>query len=93
MFRSGADAVHVTDKPFEPEQKVNVKVDWKRRWDHMQQHSGGMAAENVREFIREWCSKCMYCTLMAQYSDLLISGQHLVTAIADEMFGFATTSW
>ncbi|KFP87455.1 Alanyl-tRNA editing protein Aarsd1, partial [Acanthisitta chloris] len=39
--------------------EVLLSLDWERRFDHMQQHSG----------------------------------QHLITAIAEQMFGFKTTSW
>lgn len=52
-------AVHFTTEPLEVGLKVDVVVDWQRRFDHMQQHSG----------------------------------QHLITAIADNLYGFKTTSW
>jgi len=38
--RRGADAVHYTPVPLDVGRQVNVMVDWNRRWDHMQQHSG-----------------------------------------------------
>ncbi|KAE8575700.1 hypothetical protein XENTR_v10003916 [Xenopus tropicalis] len=59
VTRQGPDAVHFVPSPFEPGAGVLVKVDWNRRFDHMQQHSG----------------------------------QHLVTAFADSLYGFKTTSW
>ncbi|XP_051894527.1 alanyl-tRNA editing protein Aarsd1 [Pristis pectinata] len=59
VTRHGAEAIHFVQSPLEPLSKVHLKVDWERRFDHMQQHSG----------------------------------QHLITAIADLMFGFKTTSW
>lgn len=59
ITRKGANAIHFVKEDFSAGEEVNQVVDWQRRWDHMQQHSG----------------------------------QHLVTAIADEMFGFKTTSW
>ncbi|XP_067687613.1 alanyl-tRNA editing protein Aarsd1-B-like [Haliotis asinina] len=59
ITRSGADAVHFVTEEIPPETKVDLQVDWKRRFDHMQQHSG----------------------------------QHLITALADSMFGYKTTSW
>ncbi|XP_030919983.1 alanyl-tRNA editing protein Aarsd1 [Geospiza fortis] len=46
----------VTEKNPPP---VQLSLDWERRFDHMQQHSG----------------------------------QHLISAIAEQMFGFKTTSW
>ncbi|KAK7919794.1 hypothetical protein WMY93_011078 [Mugilogobius chulae] len=59
VTRQGPDAIHFVTSSVEPEQEVQLRVDWDRRFDHMQQHSG----------------------------------QHLVTALADAMFGYKTTSW
>ncbi|KAM4623575.1 alanyl-tRNA editing protein Aarsd1 isoform 2-T2 [Polymixia lowei] len=59
VTRQGAEAVHFVRSPLEVGQEVQLKVDWERRFDHMQQHSG----------------------------------QHLITALADTMFGYKTTSW
>ncbi|XP_074653465.1 alanyl-tRNA editing protein Aarsd1-A-like [Tubulanus polymorphus] len=59
VSRRGKDAVHFCTTPLSVGENVSVTVDWTRRFDHMQQHSG----------------------------------QHLVTAIADSMFGYKTTSW
>ena len=38
--RIGSEAVHFTLKPLNPGEKVHQKLDWERRFDHMQQHSG-----------------------------------------------------
>ncbi|XP_018431118.1 PREDICTED: alanyl-tRNA editing protein Aarsd1 [Nanorana parkeri] len=59
VTRRGPEAVHFVTSPLEPGARVLVKVDWQRRFDHMQQHSG----------------------------------QHLITAIADSLYGYKTTSW
>lgn len=59
VTRQGPDAIHFVASPLEVGQEVHLKVDWERRFDHMQQHSG----------------------------------QHLITALADTMFGYKTTSW
>lgn len=59
VMRQGSEAVHFVCSPLDKGQEVNVKVDWERRFDHMQQHSG----------------------------------QHLITALADSLFGYKTTSW
>lgn len=41
MHRNEAgEAVHVTDRPIEEGQTVTAAVDWDRRLDHMQQHTG-----------------------------------------------------
>ncbi|XP_029383257.1 alanyl-tRNA editing protein Aarsd1 [Echeneis naucrates] len=59
VTRQGPEAIHFVASPLAVGQEVQVKVNWERRFDHMQQHSG----------------------------------QHLLTALADTMFGFKTTSW
>uniref|UniRef100_A0A3P8XTS7 Alanyl-transfer RNA synthetases family profile domain-containing protein n=1 Tax=Esox lucius TaxID=8010 RepID=A0A3P8XTS7_ESOLU len=59
VTRNGAEAVHFVGSVLEVGREVQLKVDWERRFDHMQQHSG----------------------------------QHLITALADSMFGYKTTSW
>ena len=40
VLRRGPQAVHSTSQPLEEGSEVHVKVDWRRRFDHMQQHSG-----------------------------------------------------
>ncbi|KAJ8414448.1 hypothetical protein AAFF_G00053180, partial [Aldrovandia affinis] len=59
VTRQGSEALHFVESALEAGAEVQLKVDWDRRFDHMQQHSG----------------------------------QHLVTALADTMFGYKTTSW
>uniref|UniRef100_A0AAY4A6H2 Threonyl/alanyl tRNA synthetase SAD domain-containing protein n=1 Tax=Denticeps clupeoides TaxID=299321 RepID=A0AAY4A6H2_9TELE len=59
VTRQGPDAVHFVSSGLEEGQEVLLKVDWERRFDHMQQHSA----------------------------------QHLITALADALFGYKTTSW
>lgn len=54
----GGTVVHTTESPVQPG-PVHVSVDWPRRLDHMQQHTG----------------------------------QHLLTAVAQDRFGLATTSF
>merc|ERR1719222_898603 len=57
--RKGKDALHYVAEALEIGKNAQGKINWERRWDHMQQHSG----------------------------------QHLITAIADALYGFKTTSW
>ncbi|ELT94039.1 hypothetical protein CAPTEDRAFT_173422 [Capitella teleta] len=38
--RDGAKVLHLLPTPLDPGSEVKVKVQWDRRWDHMQQHSG-----------------------------------------------------
>uniref|UniRef100_A0A673FWQ9 Alanyl-tRNA editing protein Aarsd1-like n=1 Tax=Sinocyclocheilus rhinocerous TaxID=307959 RepID=A0A673FWQ9_9TELE len=59
VLRQGPEAVHFISSALEEGQEVHIKLDWERRFDHMQQHSS----------------------------------QHLITALADTMFGYKTTSW
>lgn len=59
VVRRKNKAIHFIDKYFEPGKEVHLKVDWKRRFDHMQQHTA----------------------------------QHLITAIAENMYNFPTSSW
>lgn len=59
VFRRNGTAVHFLCSPLEVGEAVELQVDWNRRYDHMQQHSG----------------------------------QHLITAIAEDEFKFHTVSW
>ncbi|KAK9464905.1 Threonyl/alanyl tRNA synthetase [Lipomyces arxii] len=38
--RESLTALHKVQTPLEPDTKVKMELDWKRRFDHMQQHSG-----------------------------------------------------
>ncbi|KAG2492215.1 hypothetical protein HYH03_009460 [Edaphochlamys debaryana] len=58
MWREGV-LVHVTDAPLEPGCRVEARIDWERRFDHMQQHTG----------------------------------QHVLSAVADLLWGADTASW
>lgn len=40
VTRRGAQADHFTQTALSPGSQVQVRVDWERRFDHMQQHSG-----------------------------------------------------
>ncbi|XP_064225365.1 alanyl-tRNA editing protein Aarsd1 isoform X4 [Aotus nancymaae] len=40
VTRRGEQADHFTQTPLDPGSQVLVQVDWERRFDHMQQHSG-----------------------------------------------------
>lgn len=40
VTRRGAQADHFTLTALSPGSQVQVRVDWERRFDHMQQHSG-----------------------------------------------------
>ncbi|XP_033105738.1 alanyl-tRNA editing protein Aarsd1-A-like isoform X2 [Anneissia japonica] len=59
VWRKGAHAIHFVMAEQNVGQEVEVEVDWQRRFDNMQQHSG----------------------------------QHLITAIAESLYSWPTTSW
>ena len=40
VIRQGANAVHFVPEVIPEGTEVDVVVDWSRRFDHMQQHSG-----------------------------------------------------
>lgn len=80
VLRRGSTAVHITQEPLQEGIEVEIEVDWDRRFDHMQQHSGATDQHCAA------CSSVSWCT-----HDL--AAQHLVTAIAERDFGHKTTSW
>lgn len=49
VARQGGIAIHVVGSAIAKDTVANLKVDWSRRFDHMQQHSGivGCAAFNL----------------------------------------------
>ncbi|XP_047516927.1 alanyl-tRNA editing protein Aarsd1 [Pieris napi] len=40
VLRKGEEALHFTKEPIEVGTNVTLKINWERRFDHMQQHSG-----------------------------------------------------
>ena len=40
MLRRGATAIHYVCEEIQEGSEVDVAIDWSRRFDHMQQHSG-----------------------------------------------------
>ena len=40
MLRRGTDAIHITDAALNVGDELKCVIDWQRRFDHMQQHSG-----------------------------------------------------
>lgn len=82
--RKGAIAQHfiagsTTAPPFDVGDVVHCTVDWKRRHDHMQQHSGELV--EIEVIVFSFDEKC-YC-----------SGQHLISALFEREYGVATKSW
>lgn len=59
MHRNEAgEVVHVTDKPVDVNQSVTACVDWERRLDHMQQHTGQAQPYAVASYLRK--AKCCW---------------------------------
>lgn len=54
VTRLGPDAVHFVASPVQVGQEVRVEVDWERRFDHMQQHSGENPSRR-RSGAVSWC--------------------------------------
>lgn len=79
VIRKGPNAIHYvqSDDSFNIGDVVQQKVDWDRRFDHMQQHSGLLKSF---KFSYRWHRR-------------EISGQHLITAVFEQDFGFGTTTW
>lgn len=50
VFRDGSKAVHMTSKPVKENEPYVCSVDWSRRFDHMQQHSGQHLLSAVADF-------------------------------------------
>jgi len=44
VFLKGDKGVHFTQVPIDAGTEVNIQLDWQRRFDHMQQHSGMFVA-------------------------------------------------
>lgn len=47
--RRGLVAIHIVDTEIAPQSIVEVRVDWSRRWDQMQQHSGQHIISDLAE--------------------------------------------
>jgi len=39
-YRKGQDAIHFCESALAPNTNVELEIDWRRRFDHMQQHTG-----------------------------------------------------
>ena len=84
VLRRGSVAVHFTDDPQDEGAEVEIEVDWNRRFDHMQQHSGNT---HIKGLHYNLTGRLLVSTLF------FFAAQHLITAIADRDFGHKTTSW
>jgi len=55
VLRRGAEAVHFLKQPIEIGKEVQLSVDWPRRFDNMQQHSGNIECKKADSQMA--CSK------------------------------------
>lgn len=103
VLRRGSQAVHYVSQPLEEGSEVCLEVDWRRRFDHMQQHSGKLAVDKVSQAITS-CDPSPFFKAavllipfllepVCQLCVFLCAGQHLITAVADKLYGVKTTSW
>lgn len=51
VMRQGAEAVHFLNSAVEEGREVRLKVDWERRFDHMQQHSSERATAHTNTHV------------------------------------------
>ncbi len=68
--------------------EVKLRVDWARRWDHMQQVRPSPLCMNVCPHACTRHRSDPAISIRLQHS-----GQHLITAIIDRRFSFKTVSW
>ena len=45
VLRRGLSAIHITDNALNVGDELKCIIDWQRRFDHMQQHSGNIKNE------------------------------------------------
>ena len=57
VLRRGPKAIHVTDGPLNEGDDLKCCIDWERRFDHMQQHSGNLFIYLVLAKNWYFCSK------------------------------------
>jgi hypothetical protein len=53
VTRRGTEAVHFVESALPVGKMVKQKLDWERRLDHMQQHSGETRADNTVDCMQE----------------------------------------
>ncbi|KAM6175761.1 putative protein PTGES3L isoform 1-T1 [Erethizon dorsatum] len=87
VTRRGAEADHFTATPLAPGSRVRVCVDWERRFDHMQQHSGVLLGRRDQACASNAGHLGNSCWMNERMR------QHLITAVAEHLFGLKTTSW
>lgn len=56
VYRRGLDCIHLLSHELIPGQVVTIELDWTRRFDHMQQHSGQHLISDIAEKEYGWCT-------------------------------------
>jgi hypothetical protein len=62
VARRGGSAVHVVETAIPEDTVVHLKVDWIRRFDHMQQHSGILRGYSLHRLCSSEVKKCVGST-------------------------------
>lgn len=77
--RQGGDAIHFVTSPLPVGEDVKQTVEWNRRFDHMQQHSGTVQHGYF------FCVEVLYI--------FFCTGQHLLSALLERDYAYNTDSW
>ena len=66
--RRGGDAIHFLCHPIEEGKVVEMNVDWIRRFDHMQQHSGIYNQFLINDIMLLYLEQCpLFTTIVLLY--------------------------
>lgn len=64
VLRKGDEAVHFTKEPLEVGANVEQRINWDRRFDHMQQHSGRLVLTPITQIT---ITKMRHCKVVANW--------------------------
>ncbi|KAG2460811.1 AASD1 protein, partial [Polypterus senegalus] len=89
VTRQGADALHFVTSPLPEGCEAHMKVDWERRFDHMQQHSAPSSTSRLR--LPEWSEEVPFIVhpnvlphdlpaALLGVAEVLIQGSRIVQA-------------
>lgn len=79
VLRDGITALHITPSPIEPGTDVSLELDWNRRIDHMQQHTGQhllsavLDSFNIETLSWSLGEKINYIELPCKVSDEIVT--------------------
>ncbi|XP_052741794.1 alanyl-tRNA editing protein Aarsd1 [Bicyclus anynana] len=70
VLRKGDEALHFTREPLEVGTEVAQRIDWARRFDHMQQHSGQHLLSAILENEHNWPTTSWWLGAEESYVEL-----------------------